>query len=429
MAVTVHYLDDSGELQAKLLDCSAFHVRHTSANITTRLLDIIAEFDISLKVTAVVSDNAANVVKAIDDAGIVGLRCYAHTLNLSVTAALKKATDFEDLRHKISELVTFTRRSCNAKEDFAACQLRLGLTCLALVPDQNTRWNSTFLMLKRFLAQKEAVILFQASNSAQNKNFSFSQEEWKMATDAMNILEPAYEATIELSGEHYVSGSKLIPMVKALLTWYSDTANQEQELHPEQFKHKLASNLYELMNSYMGNTENIIELALATLCDPRYKREAFQGVGAATNAVGYLKQEMKNCVPEDQPVLRSTLSQVGSGSALWRSFDREVYRSSERNEDGDDLIEAELEKYLKMSNLPRSANPLKWWANVGREVYPKIHEVSKRYLVIPATSVPSERVFSLAGEVLSKKRCAMSDKNAATLIFLKENLTIKKRKN
>jgi hypothetical protein len=48
-----------------------------------------------------------------------------------------------------------------------------------------------------------------------------------------------------------------------------------------------------------------------------------------------------------------------------------------------------------------------------------------KMLIIPGTSVPSERVFSSAGGILTKKRSALSDISAADLIFLKENCSKK----
>jgi hypothetical protein len=46
---------------------------------------------------------------------------------------------------------------------------------------------------------------------------------------------------------------------------------------------------------------------------------------------------------------------------------------------------------------------------------------SHRYLAIPASSAPSERVFSACRTVLMKRRWAMDPSNLANLIFLKCN--------
>jgi hypothetical protein len=40
-----------------------------------------------------------------------------------------------------------------------------------------------------------------------------------------------------------------------------------------------------------------------------------------------------------------------------------------------------------------------------------------KYLCVPSTSVPSERIFSKAGEILSKKRNRISVKHLNNLIF------------
>jgi hypothetical protein len=206
MAVTAHYMD--GELTSSLLDCSSFHGRHTSENITKRLLDVVADFDISLKVICVVSDNAANVTKAIRDAHMKDIPCFTHTLNLCIRDALLAMTAFEPLRKKIADLATFLHRSNNGKDDFVSCQVRLGIMPVkVLMGDVKTRWNSVYTMLSRFLELKESVVLFQTT--ASGKDYFFSQDEWQMALDVKVLLEPAFEATVELSGERYMSGTKV----------------------------------------------------------------------------------------------------------------------------------------------------------------------------------------------------------------------------
>ena len=50
--------------------------------------------------------------------------------------------------------------------------------------------------------------------------------------------------------------------------------------------------------------------------------------------------------------------------------------------------------------------------------------VAKYYLCIHATSVPSERVFSTAGDIATAQRAALSGENVDILIFLKKNLIL-----
>lgn len=51
-------------------------------------------------------------------------------------------------------------------------------------------------------------------------------------------------------------------------------------------------------------------------------------------------------------------------------------------------------------------------------LYPRLSLLVKKYLSIPASSVPSERVFSIAGQVVSKKRSRMHPSNVDMFIFL-----------
>jgi len=65
--------------------------------------------------------------------------------------------------------------------------------------------------------------------------------------------------------------------------------------------------------------------------------------------------------------------------------------------------------------------PLLWWKkNAFR--YPLLSKMAQRYLCIPATSVPSERVFSAAGHIVNQKRACLFPENVRMLVFLAENL-------
>jgi zinc finger BED domain-containing protein 1 (E3 SUMO-protein ligase ZBED1) len=62
-------------------------------------------------------------------------------------------------------------------------------------------------------------------------------------------------------------------------------------------------------------------------------------------------------------------------------------------------------------------NPLHWWAR-NESILPHMSILAKQYLCIPATSAPSERVFSAAGLTIAKSRASLHPDNASDLIFL-----------
>jgi hypothetical protein len=61
----------------------------------------------------------------------------------------------------------------------------------------------------------------------------------------------------------------------------------------------------------------------------------------------------------------------------------------------------------RMRNF-RDFDVLSWWKAHSPQ-FPFLSKVACRYLGIPATSVPSERHFSAAGELISKKRSRLGD--------------------
>lgn len=83
-------------------------------------------------------------------------------------------------------------------------------------------------------------------------------------------------------------------------------------------------------------------------------------------------------------------------------------------------VEDELDQYLSETPLPRDQSPLVWW-KLNSERFPNLARVAKVFLHIQATSTPSERVFSTAGNTVTKLRSCLKPKNVDALVFLHTN--------
>ena len=84
-------------------------------------------------------------------------------------------------------------------------------------------------------------------------------------------------------------------------------------------------------------------------------------------------------------------------------------------------MEPPLLKYIWKDNKTAGRNnPLEWWQK-NEFKYPNVAKLARAVLCIPATSAPSERVFSTAGRTISAERSRMLPDNAADLIFLHDN--------
>lgn len=94
--------------------------------------------------------------------------------------------------------------------------------------------------------------------------------------------------------------------------------------------------------------------------------------------------------------------------------------------------ESELKLFLQEPRLPlmdkdnKYTDCLKWWAK-NENKYPAIAPLAKLFLAIPASSAPSERVWSRGSRVITVKRAKMAQDLASSIMFVKENMTLLNR--
>lgn len=105
---------------------------------------------------------------------------------------------------------------------------------------------------------------------------------------------------------------------------------------------------------------------------------------------------------------------------LWDIFDEDVYELIDQRSSASHAIQ-ELQKYLEDPLLPRTEDPLKWWME-NKSKFPNIYELALKLLSIPATSVPSERLFSKSGRLLEDNRNRLAPKKTNMILFLYSNL-------
>ena len=88
ISVTVHYIDGDFCLHSNLLESKEFSDSHTGEHIAEELKGVLEEWQLSLdSLTAFTTDNAANVVSALDSLPCPRLPCLSHCLNLAVQRA------------------------------------------------------------------------------------------------------------------------------------------------------------------------------------------------------------------------------------------------------------------------------------------------------------------------------------------------------
>nr|CAH7744241.1 unnamed protein product [Callosobruchus chinensis] len=80
-----------------------------------------------------------------------------------------------------------------------------------------------------------------------------------------------------------------------------------------------------------------------------------------------------------------------------------------------------MRHYCENPMLDIDANIFSYWKEIQLPHMHPLGTVAKKYLCVPATSVPSERVFSAAGYTISQRRNRLKNDAVDMLIFLKFN--------
>jgi hypothetical protein len=231
---------------------------HDGKNIASSIEQVIRGWAIEPKIGACVSDNASNNDTCLDalylqfprftaaDAKHRRLRCFGHILNLVAKAFLfgDDASVFElesdhlellgecdrALQHwrrkgpigKLHNIVKFIRASpqrmeafrkaareedaaSGGSEDFVLEQESLAE--LELKQNNATRWNSTYLMIKRAWKKRAHVTAYlmalELDGSATARIPSedqLSTEDWRLLGEIQQVLEPIYDMTMRTQG-------------------------------------------------------------------------------------------------------------------------------------------------------------------------------------------------------------------------------------
>ena len=87
---------------------------------------------------------------------------------------------------------------------------------------------------------------------------------------------------------------------------------------------------------------------------------------------------------------------------LWAYFDEIVKEHSSERPDSTPTVEAVVDAYLHEPVSARKSSPLDYWKQ-KQSLWPILATMARKYLSILPSSVPSERLFSTAGEVVTEE--------------------------
>jgi hypothetical protein len=221
VAVTAHFIDPDWEFKSYTLQTRQLSESHTGAHLADVLNGTITEWNLQRrgKGPAITTDNASNIINGVKEANLFPhVTCFAHTLNLATQRGLK-VPQMERLLAKVRKIVSFFHKSTTASAMLKSKQTMLQIPTHKLIIDVQTRWNSTYDMVSRYLEQQPAIFatLMMKEIKKNSDLLTLSDEEIKSAEAVVCLLEPIKTVTTLMCDEGNPTVSLIHPLKERLI--------------------------------------------------------------------------------------------------------------------------------------------------------------------------------------------------------------------
>lgn len=404
ISMTVHFFDENFILKKYLLFTSLFgcsgeatkkNSQKTGENIK---FELIKQFELLgydrgfLNKIKFVTDCGSNVVLALkeyhrDD-------CRAHRLN----TILQNTFDSDDLPLVITKILKICKKIVQYLKESG----KTNLLPKAAIQECGTRWNTKLGVLKSVVEQYDEI----------KKILTVTQRnKWyinvDIAAEIIRFLTPFKEATESLEGETYPTACKV-------LLWWD---NLSKHLNEENFSDNPIKTLARIAKMYFDLKFQVnMDNKIACFLDPRYRFLKMLSENDRDDVHTEIKRLLKEVTHvEETPDLETP---------------RKKYRFSMFEENSKDfqsdnefelyMQSASFSEYYKTEESKKHLVESFWRDN--KERFPKLYYLAKKRLHVPATSAPSEVVFSSAGRIYDNKRTNLKPKKLDDLLFLKNNI-------
>lgn len=403
--VTAHYISSMGSLENLILHFKRMRFPHDSDTIKQFIEKPITQYKLQGRVAAITTDNASNNIAAIRmidksmgltslDLGFIHYKCVAHIFDLGMKDAMK---DLKEMLKPVRDAVMAIRSSRKRKEKFLEKQGELILEDrqatkqpLELAEDVDHRWNSAFVLLERAHSLREAIdFMIETTKGLE----SIPSIDWRSIHQVILFLRPFNEATKRLCSATDVTISVVSYITPRLIDHCSKCESNDNE-----WIAAAARSLKSKLSDYELHLYHPI-VDVAYLLDPRCKTKNMSDEHRTIvlERVRKLLDEMPQ--PSIDPLISVENSILGCDSDTEEQMD-------------------ELSTYCDGRRAKMKTDVIMWWKN-NTESFPKLATIARKILSIQGTSVASERVFSVAGDVDTKSRNRLSDESVEDIVLFK----------
>jgi hypothetical protein len=220
--------------------------------------------------------------------------------------------------------------------------------------------------------------------------------EWELTSDISDVLKILTNVTTYMCAEKHISLSVMYPIVFGLIQYHLKL-NISDNLIVRKIKETIRQELVRRFQPLDADLTDKVPF-LSSLLDPRYKQLSFVKDEQKRTFIDQLESLL-----DDLPLIKRTRNENNNEERLQKKCKAEQslnFLTAFQEEPNEP--ESELSKYLNQKGT-QHVDPLKWWAE-NESQFPNLAGLAKKYLIIPGTSVPSERIFSTPGTIVNKLR-------------------------
>ncbi|KAJ5350272.1 hypothetical protein N7541_007999 [Penicillium brevicompactum] len=448
MAITVYFIDKDWNYREMLLGFEPLHGPHTGNNLSDVLHRLLEERKLLDRIFSVTTDNATNndtMIRALQERllsigaissreSIVRVPCMAHVIQLclkqllghiraapknkevrafwSDTQAhgLKDSINYGDVAHtltKIRSFAIFVNASPQRRDAFLC--LQSGGTRLFPLHDVQTRWNSTFLMLRR--ARRLRNVIDKYCCDHEYSQLKVTDVEWRQIDYLVHLTKPFFQFTMALMKTRDVTIHSVFLVYRKLLE-HIERSNRRLKRKTTPWKKDMYGALLvarQKLKEYYEKTyrDHGFLYGTGTLLAPQYKLSAFDDREYSTCHEDTSKRYCE--------YLRASFTQYQQQNP--ELLFRTVQRSSNSHS-------TELDRLLEPpANVPVS--PRLYWKEHERE-FPVLSRLARDLLSVPATGAGVERLFNSARDICHYRRGSLHEGTIQDLMMYmcSEKLTL-----
>lgn len=237
------------------------------------------------------------------------------------------------------------------------------------------------------------------------------------------VLEPFHEALEAVEGQKKVTITAIGPVIRRLKHSLENLIRNTQVQYCEQLAKVLLDSVKKRLDPYM----EIRDVQVVAFLDPRFKLDWLSIQEQKEEVLAYVKEILE----EFDLVHRASTVHTGSknndgvsDTKTPKLFSFLSECSSEvqpqRGSQGSSSMSLMLKQYVEEETFPFSSDPMLYWKEVSQALDP-LKNLARRVFGCTATSAPSDRVFSIAGNYFTANRAQRGTDYFRSMLLIKCN--------